>query len=264
MKQSLKGIPETTLMSLWCKAQEARHPHPIMKDTHALAIYKRLDYDFSKYDGNWLLQLNTAIGAKLLDAAALNYLDRYPSGMVINVGAGLDARFQRVDNGRVQWFDVDLPQAMEVRRQFFSPSRRNTMISGSVFDDDWIEQLPKERDHVLILVDDLFPYCPAYELRELLDRWVMFFPNAELVFQATTPQAARRERGEVHSEKARLQWGIRSGREIEAWHESVHFLKEWIFSDYFKDRWQGWWRWTTYSRWLAGKCHNRVIQLRFS
>jgi O-methyltransferase involved in polyketide biosynthesis len=38
-----------------------------------------------------------------------------PKGTVINLGAGLDDTFSRVDNGRVSWYNLDLPDASACR-----------------------------------------------------------------------------------------------------------------------------------------------------
>jgi O-methyltransferase involved in polyketide biosynthesis len=33
------------------------------------------------------------------------------------MGCGLDNRFERVDNGKIRWFDVDLPGSIAVRKK---------------------------------------------------------------------------------------------------------------------------------------------------
>jgi hypothetical protein len=37
------------------------------------------------------------------------YIERYPEATVINIGAGLDTTFSRVANGKMRWYDLDLP-----------------------------------------------------------------------------------------------------------------------------------------------------------
>jgi O-methyltransferase involved in polyketide biosynthesis len=38
---------------------------------------------------------------------------------MVELGTGLNTRFERLDNGRVHWFDLDLPDVMALRRVFF-------------------------------------------------------------------------------------------------------------------------------------------------
>lgn len=39
---------------------------------------------------------------------------------MIEIGTGLNTRFESVDNGVVRWLDLDLPDTIELRRQFFA------------------------------------------------------------------------------------------------------------------------------------------------
>jgi O-methyltransferase involved in polyketide biosynthesis len=50
----------------------------------------------------------------------------------------LNTRFERVDNGEVRWFDLDLPDSMTLRKQFFKETERRKFITGSALEKDWI------------------------------------------------------------------------------------------------------------------------------
>jgi O-methyltransferase involved in polyketide biosynthesis len=39
-------------------------------------------------------------------------VDAHPEGLVVNLGAGLDTRFYRLDNGTITWIDIDLPEVV--------------------------------------------------------------------------------------------------------------------------------------------------------
>lgn len=39
-------------------------------------------------------------------------MDAHPEGLVVNLGAGLDTRFYRLDNGTITWIDIDLPEVV--------------------------------------------------------------------------------------------------------------------------------------------------------
>ena len=46
-------------------------------------------------------------------------ISKNPDTVVINMGAGFDNRFERVDNGQIRWFDLDLPDSIAVRKKAF-------------------------------------------------------------------------------------------------------------------------------------------------
>ena len=61
--------------------------------------------------------------------------------MIVNIGAGFDNRFSRVDNNRILWFDIDLPDAIAARRMAFPERDRVTMIAGNALTDDWCSEV---------------------------------------------------------------------------------------------------------------------------
>jgi O-methyltransferase involved in polyketide biosynthesis len=63
-----------------------------------------------------------------------HFLDIHPKAVIVNLGAGLCTRYFRVDNGEVHWYEVDFPEVIALRRQFFEESERYYCISQSMLD----------------------------------------------------------------------------------------------------------------------------------
>lgn len=118
MKQNLNGVSETLLVPLWARAVEAKHPDPIIKDVKAAEIMQEIEYDFAKLDGEWPTQISVVVRTELLDRATEAFINRHPDAVIINIGCGLDTRFSRLDNGKVQWYDLDLPEVINTRQHF--------------------------------------------------------------------------------------------------------------------------------------------------
>lgn len=137
IKSTLTEIPETMLTTLWAKAVETDRPDPLLRDEKAKEIIGQIDYDFSKFNNVKLSQLGCCIRAKLIDNEARQFLARHPDAVVIQLGAGLDARYERLGRPEVtHWFDLDLPEAVDLRRRFLTETDRNTCLSESMFETD--------------------------------------------------------------------------------------------------------------------------------
>jgi O-methyltransferase involved in polyketide biosynthesis len=82
----------------------------------------------------------------ILDAQVRAFLARHPEGLVVNLGAGLDTRFHRLDNGKLQWMEIDLPEVTAFRRKLDEPaSPRHTLFAGSVLERVWIDEVKRQR-----------------------------------------------------------------------------------------------------------------------
>ena len=113
----LTGVPETLLIPLYHRAQETQRPDAMLKDDKAVEILGKPDFDPRRFK----LQQHDVIGlvcrVREFDRFACDFLIAHPDGVVVHIGCGLDTRFERVDNGRVEWFDLDLPEVIELRRK---------------------------------------------------------------------------------------------------------------------------------------------------
>lgn len=73
----------------------------------------------------------------MLDRQLKEIIRKAPDTVIVNVGAGFDDRFSRVDNGRIAWFDLDLPDAIAAREKAFPERERVTMLAGNALESKW-------------------------------------------------------------------------------------------------------------------------------
>ena len=167
----LGTVQETLLVPLWARARENEESVPVLDDPTSREILDRLDYDFSPLDGARASQLGCCVRGAQVDRWAQSFLERHPDGTVIELGVGLNSRYERVDNGRARWFEVDLPDAMELRREFFEDTDRRTMFSGSALENDWIERIRSETQGPWFIASEgVLVYFQPEEVRELFTR----------------------------------------------------------------------------------------------
>ncbi len=67
-------------------------------------------FDTGKY-GRGAGGLVGVIRTAVFDVWVRDFLAEHPGGTVVELGTGLNTRFERVDNGTVHWIDLDLPPA---------------------------------------------------------------------------------------------------------------------------------------------------------
>src|SRR5262249_47426263 len=160
----LSEVPETLLWNLGRRAAAARTRSPLLEDPRAVEIVDRLDYDFADASrgAGW-----HAVRVGTFDAAIRRFLERYPSGTVVALGEGLETQFWRVDNGRMRWVSVDLPEALELRHKLLPEGRRQSTHAGSALETEWLERLDRASP-VLVTAQGLFMYFQREQVHELI------------------------------------------------------------------------------------------------
>jgi O-methyltransferase involved in polyketide biosynthesis len=114
--QNLEGVSETLLMTLYARAHESQRPDAMLKDDKAVAMVQQLAGDFSRLRMQRHDEIAVIMRMRKFDNHARSFLTRNPNSIVVHIGCGLDTRFERVDNGQVEWFDLDMPDVIKLRK----------------------------------------------------------------------------------------------------------------------------------------------------
>jgi O-methyltransferase involved in polyketide biosynthesis len=230
---NLSGVPETLLIPLYIRAKESQRPDAMLKDNIAVALVNQLDYDFIRIKLQGHDELAIILRLREFDRFTRDFLANHPDGVVIHIGCGLDTRFERVDNGCVEWYDLDLPDVIELRRNLISEQgKRYHMLNFSVFDPAWIEKVDVNRPRpFLFIAEGVFPYFKEAQIQWLVRMLKIEFPNAELVFDAHTPFVVWADNQQLAFSKveARLHFALKHGRDVETWGPGIRLLEEWFY-----------------------------------
>jgi O-methyltransferase involved in polyketide biosynthesis len=236
----LGTIQETMLIPLWARAMESKRADAILLDPLAVQMVESIHYDFDKFARETKVTQQVAcVLATIFDGWVKDFLREHPDGAVVEIGAGLDTRFERLDNGRVRWFDLDLPDSMAVRRRFFHETDRRKMLSGSVLDPFWIESVKAiGAPAYLFLAEAVLMYFEEKDVRRLLTTLADEFPGSVFAFDTCVPQVQQNSRKleAVKLTGAEFRWGIQDVHEIEQWDERFKVEKVDMVMNHHRNR----------------------------
>jgi len=237
-QQDLSGVAETLLITLYIRAMESQRPDALIKDEKAVALVTRMGYDFDRIGRFPMSDVNIAtviLRNQEFDRYVQDFLARHPEAVVVHIGCGLDSRFERVDNGRVEWYDLDLPEVIELRRKLIGDEGiRYHLLGCSAFDSAWLDTVSAHRQRpFLFLAEGVLMYFKEAQVKWLVLTLRDRFPGAELVIDAFSPFLVRANNLRLSITKfgARYHWGIWRGQEIESWGDGIHLLDEWGYFD---------------------------------
>jgi O-methyltransferase involved in polyketide biosynthesis len=220
------SVEWTNLVTLYLRAHESRSRHPILGDHAAADAVDRIDYDFKRIHRNSLPASNqylVALRAKQLDVWCADFLARHPDAVVLHLGCGLDGRAFRLDvPPSVQWFDLDQPSVIGLRRQLYDETGHYRMIGSSVSDLGWLDQIPTGHP-TLVVAEGLLMYVDESDVRRLFARVLDQFASGELQFDTLTALAPLMSK--VFT-RGIIRWGIRNARDIETWNPRLRLVDQ--------------------------------------
>lgn len=230
-KVDLRGVQSTMLITLFLRALDCKETESILGDRFAAEAVDRIDYDWTTVDKPNITRnrFGVALRAKQFDIWVADFLRASPGATVLHLGCGLDSRAFRLDLPTgVRWFDVDLPDVMDLRRTLYNEADGYRMIAASVTDEAWLAQIPADKP-VLIVAEGLLMYLHETEVRHLLQRLTSHFRTGELLFDGVTPWIAKTTQ---LLKKYLSRWyhypaywtTIRDGSDIQRWNPRLRYL----------------------------------------
>jgi O-methyltransferase involved in polyketide biosynthesis len=227
---NLGSVQETLLLPLWGRAIETQKQKPLLTDNLAVAIINSIPYDFTVISKNILKLTRLAWIARSIffDKEIKSFIEIYPETTIINIGCGLDTTFDRVDNGKIEWIDLDLPDTIELRKKYIAESDRRRFVAKSVLDTSWYDSI-KNKDHVMLLIAGVLYYFNESEVKELFNDFHTFLPGVEIIFDYASRKGVKMsnkmviEKGGM-DKSAYLKWGIDKILDIEKWNCNIKVI----------------------------------------
>jgi O-methyltransferase involved in polyketide biosynthesis len=182
---NLTGVPETLLWPLWNRASEARRPDGILRDPEAVRIAGAIDYPYLQKFGP--PAHDSVLRALRFDEQIRLYLRDHPYATVAGLGEGLETQFQRVDNGRVRWLAVDLPESIALRRRFMPDTARHRNLACSALDPAWMDEVDPSLG-VVVTAQGLLMYFDEPTVHALIGRCAERFPGGRMLID-TIPRS---------------------------------------------------------------------------
>ncbi len=173
-------IPANLLQPLWLRSRESLVDNGLVYDPIAAHACQRcqLAPECLSGDINQKQLLHVTL-TQLCDQHVSAFIKRNPDGWIINVGAGLDTRFYRVDNGRCHWLELDITENLLWRQKLFHKSERYHHICGSVADLEWLASLPiPDKAPVMIVCEHALLDCDEQAIAKFVQALGCHFESA--------------------------------------------------------------------------------------
>lgn len=227
---SLRGVQETMLIPLAIKASETKRSNARIQDFKAVEIVEQLGLDVSKYD-KFMSHEGVVARTILFDKAMKHYVEKYPKSVCISIGCGFDSRFSRIDNGEIIWYDLDFPDVIAARKQFFSEQDRVHLIAKSALDPTWPQEVEK-RDKTIILIEGMLMYLKEEEVKQLFQIIKDHFNDVIVLAELMPPFSAKSSKyhDTVKNTNATFKWGVKSGKEVEKLCDGLRLIDEKSFN----------------------------------
>jgi len=179
-----EGVEDTLFIPLTARVNISKMFPEYFHDRKALEMENLVkDKQIEKKSSQYTMMASVARSYNL-DQMTQEYIDKHDKCNIVNLGAGLETSYFRIDRKNSHYFEVDLPDVIELRENYIGIGENEKFIKGDLFKLDWCNELDTTLP-TLMIVSGVFQYFHEEEILEFIAKAKDIFANAELIFDAT-------------------------------------------------------------------------------
>ena len=215
-KVSVQGVPETMLQTLYARAKESQNENPHIYDEKAIEIVSQLDYDFSKADTDKAMSYGVIARTIILDNMVNEFLDNNPDAIVVNIACGMDTRCYRMKGKYLRWYNIDLPETIDIRKRFLKENGPVYQIAKSAMDNSYTDEIEYNNEPVLVIIEGLTMYLNETDVKQIFGIINNTFNAATVLVETMSPFMVKHiTEKSIENSKAKFTWGVKNGRELQ-------------------------------------------------
>lgn len=188
----MDSVNKTLYIPLYGKAYVSRRGL-FIRDQKAEEIWEKEGFPLKgKAKSKWLAY-TMGMRAAVFDRWTAQKLKENPDAVVLHIGCGLDARADRVEQKTAHWIDIDFPEVIRERKQYFAEREAYTMLGADVRQEGWLEAVA-DAQTAIVVMEGVSMYLQIPELQELLKALGDRFRKVHLLMDTYTVFAAKATR----------------------------------------------------------------------
>lgn len=234
----LSGLARTLLLTLRARADEHARPDALFADPVAADWIARLPWQ-KDYDSFYSTKIQNgfAIRARIFDDVTRQFLAGHPHPLIVELGAGLSTRRQRIGPGGAHWVELDLPEAIALRRLFDPETPDHRYLAYSMLDPVWMDQLPDvfPPTDMLFIAEGVLIFLDETGVKILIAEMRRRFPGAMFLLDVAGGAFRERTGPRLAAIDAPVRWFADDESEVAAL--GLAPQRVWPLLEQFPERW---------------------------
>ena len=223
---NLEGVEKTMLLTLFAKAKHSQEKNHKFYDSKAIEVISKIDYDFSIAEKDKFMQLGTIARTIVLDEMVGDYINSHPECTIVNIASGMDTRFNRLDNGKINWYNVDLKNSANYRLKYIEDTDRVTTLAYSAMDPSWADEILIRND-VLFIVEGLTMYLNQKDVEDIINIIDADFDKCTIFMEIMPPFSVKNAKEKsIEDTNSKFIWGVEKGHELTAFNPNFKWIKD--------------------------------------
>lgn len=186
----LSGVEDTLYIPLVARIFASEKFPNYFYDEKALSLKQYIPTNLIEKNASEYFHMASVCRQYVIDKKIIKFLEENENCNVIFLGAGLETAYNRINNKKANFYQVDLPNVIEIRNKILGNAENEKLISGDMFTLEWIKEIDTELP-TMIAVSGVYQYFNKEKIVEMVKKMKSLLPKGELVFDATNTKGLK-------------------------------------------------------------------------
>lgn len=183
-KNLLNGVEDTLYIPLAARIYASEKFPEFFYDEKALSLKQYIPTDSIENNTTEYFYMASVCRQQTIDRKIRGFLKENNRSNVVFLGAGLETAYNRLGNAESDFFQVDLPNVMDIRKKVLGNEDNEKLISGDMFTLDWIKEIDTSQP-TMIVVSGVYQYFAESKIIDMIKKMKSRIAKGEVIFDAT-------------------------------------------------------------------------------
>lgn len=184
MDNLLSGVEDTLYIPLVARIYVSENFPGFFYDEKALSLKQYIPTNLIEKNASEYFHMASVCRQDVIDKKIIKFLEENKNCNIVFLGAGLETAYNRINNKEANFYQVDLPDVIDIRKRVLGNSENEKLISGDMFTLEWIKEIDTNLP-TMIAVSGVYQYFYKDKIVDMIKKMKYIFPKGELVFDAT-------------------------------------------------------------------------------
>jgi len=189
-KSKLNGVEDTLYIPLVARIYAHEKFPDFFRDERAGALKRDIPENSIHKNAMEYFHMASVCRQQTIDTLILKFLNAQRKCNIVFLGAGLDPAYDRIRNREANFFQVDLPEVIAIRKRLLGHASNERLLSGDMFALDWIKAMDCSLP-TMITVAGVYQYFKTDDVIAMIRMMKRLIPGGELVFDATNAKGLK-------------------------------------------------------------------------
>ncbi len=169
-----QSVSNTLYIPLAGNIYTSKNFQELLFDEKALELEERIPQDNTNEINNEYYYLASASRYYNMDLEIKTFIKKHQKCNIINIGAGLDTSYYRINSQTATFYEIDLPPVIAERKRLMPEQENDIYIEGSFLDvDKWTKSIKNKTLPTLLIISGVFYYFKG----EKIDKFFLQIKN---------------------------------------------------------------------------------------